>query len=454
MVRLRTLLILLASTGYLLTAGTAMSRAAGETVLLDFSSPMCGPCQQMRPTIHQLKERGYPIREIDTSRDSALASRYNITHVPAFVVLVHGREFARLVGSTSYTQLERMLRNAGIQPGGYDSQAAANAPSANATATTLAAPLPAGSPPAIGAPPTIGASGGDAVATAHLLESTVRITVQDPDGNSTGTGTIVDAREGEALVLTCGHLFRSSGGQGTITITLFQATAQGAQVRTTLEGRLVDFDLQRDLGLISFRAHERVQVAPIAPPGARLSPGIPVTTVGCNHGDNPTTIRTRVTALNRYQGPANVEAAGAPVEGRSGGGMFNLQGQLVGVCFAADPQAGEGLYSATSSIHAKLDTLGLTMIYRPPAASGGGLSAPAPTALARRDTAPGPSLPAQPPIAVRGQEMASRLSPPEQAMWDEMNRHDTASDQSPADIRPISLATDLVSPTTPALAAP
>jgi hypothetical protein len=107
-------------------------------------------------------------------------------------------------------------------------------------------------------------------------------------------------------------------------------------------------------------------VAPVAPSGTQLEHGAPVTSVGCNHGDNPTARETRITAINRYQGFPNVEAGGAPVEGRSGGGLFNEQGNLIGICFAADPRQDEGLYASLSSIHAKLDELQLSMVYQNP----------------------------------------------------------------------------------------
>jgi S1-C subfamily serine protease len=404
MVCMRKIFFLLVTTGGLLITWAAVLQAASETVLLDFSSPSCGPCHQMRPTIQQLIQSGYPVQEIDISRDTALARRYKITQVPAFVVLVNGQEFVRSIGPTSYIQLERMLQQAGIQPGGQSHGAIASQFS-NTTASTPSETPPQLNLPADNATLEANAPNGMTTNVNQLLESTVRLTIQDPQGNSTGTGTIIDAREGEALILTCGHLFRASGGQGTITITLFQTTAQGrnvqaAQVHTTLEGQLVDFDLERDLGLVSFRTNEKIQVAPIAPTGTQLVPGSPVITVGCNHGDNPTAILTKVTSLNRYQGPANVEAAIAPVEGRSGGGMFNQQGQLVGVCFAADPPSNEGLYSATSSIHAKLNELGLEMVYLSPS-SGNRTPGKAPLVLAQSDRSP--TRPSQT-HAVQGQD--------------------------------------------------
>jgi hypothetical protein len=85
--------------------------------------------------------------------------------------------------------------------------------------------------------------------------------------------------------------------------------------------------------------------------------------VGCDRGADPTVRSSRVTAIQRYNGPANLETSGAPVEGRSGGGLFNNQGELIGVCFAADPQLDEGLYAAIPSIQAELDRLGLSRVY-------------------------------------------------------------------------------------------
>ena len=76
-----------------------------------------------------------------------------------------------------------------------------------------------------------------------------------------------------------------------------------------------------------------------------------------------------MTNVDRYQGPPNIEAGGAPIEGRSGGGLFNSAGQLVGVCFAADYEGNEGLYTALESIHDELDHLGLSDIYRSAAAT-------------------------------------------------------------------------------------
>ena len=370
--------LLLLLTGW---TGSADLAQGSETVLLDFSSPTCGPCRQMRPVVGQLKAAGYPVREVDVLADHALAARYHITQVPAFVLVVDGREYARLIGATSYGQLEEMFHRAQFTPQTHQPAAPANQAGIQLASNTAPSYNPSNTTPQLGRivsiqQPDAAALAGQPVGqpaarmgslpSSPLLESAVRISVQDPDGNSTGTGTIIDARSGEALILTCGHLFRASGGQGAVTVTLFQDTPGGAEPRATLQGRLVDYDLERDLGLLSIRTDEPLRVAPIAPPGTTVREGDAVTSLGCNHGENPTAIATQVTALNRYQGPANVQAAIAPVEGRSGGGLLNSAGQLVGVCFAADPKDNEGLYSAAESVRAKLDILKLSMVYQSP----------------------------------------------------------------------------------------
>ena len=68
---------------------------------------------------------------------------------------------------------------------------------------------------------------GSAVDQRKLIEATVKVAVQDAGGTSAGAGTMVDARSGEALVLTCGHLFRTSAGKGPITVTLYQVGPAG-----------------------------------------------------------------------------------------------------------------------------------------------------------------------------------------------------------------------------------
>jgi len=374
----------------------------------------------MRPVISRLAAAGYRVQEINIQSEPQVAARFGVSQVPTFIVLIDGRETSRQVGLSSYEQLHQMLSQRPSPP-------------------PMRRPIPQGqSPDTFTIPPARQATlpTGLAVEKKRLIEATVKIAVQDPEGTSAGTGTIVDARSGEALVLTCGHLFRESAGKGPIAVTLFQAGPAGAEVRTTVPGRLIDFDLERDLALVSLQVEVPIEPASIARADTLLAPDAVVTTVGCNHGANPTAIESRITAIDRYQGHPNVEVAGAPVEGRSGGGLFNAEGQLIGVCFAADPESNEGLYASLPSILAKLESLGLSMVTQPTV-----------EVAQQASVAPQVALEPDPSFAVRGQEpmaispsiglpfaqvaaspSAASLSPSEQATLEELQRRSENSE--------------------------
>jgi hypothetical protein len=201
-----------------------------------------------------------------------------------------------------------------------------------------------------------------------MLAASVRLRIKDADGDSCGTGTIIGSRPGEALVLTCGHIFRDSQGKGRIEVDLF-----GPHPASRVPGRLVGYDLTRDVGLVLIQTSLPVSAARVAPPGHTIRPGQLVASVGCNNGDAPSVQWSEVISLDRFVGPPNVEVAGQPIVGRSGGGLFSADGLVIGVCNAADPGQHEGLFAALGSIQAQLDELGLAGLYAPsrPAAPGG-----------------------------------------------------------------------------------
>ncbi|MEX2171958.1 MAG: trypsin-like peptidase domain-containing protein [Pirellulales bacterium] len=344
----------------------------GETVLLDFTSPHCGPCQQMLPVVDRLAAEGVDVRKIDVSKDPATAQRFGVTRWPTFIVLIDGREAKRATGAMSYEDLRGMC----------------------GVITETAAPA------AVAAKPQAELSAEEM----HMLRSTVRIKVIDSKGHSYGTGTIIDTRQGEALVLTCGHLFRTPDGKTPqVVVETFDATPDGVQVIEQLTGEIISFDLNRDVGLVSVRPKQGVHVARVAASQHGIDVNARVWNVGCNQGQDPTVRSSLVTALDRYHGPPNIETSGAPVVGRSGGPLFSSQGEVIGVCYAADEPDDEGLYAGLGSLHAELDKLGLSDIYR-----AGTATSPFQNAS---NTAVGPSrmVPVSPlpqPV-VRGQDPAS-----------------------------------------------
>ena len=138
--------------------------------------------------------------------------------------------------------------------------------------------------------------------------------MQDPDGHSFGTGTIVHQTAGKALILTCAHLFRDSQGRGKLTLDMF-----GGSRRHGVPAQLLDYDLERDVALLVMETNEPLQVAPIGLADYSARVGQPIFSVGCSNGDDPTVWSGQVNSINKYLGPPNIQASGQPRQGRSGG---------------------------------------------------------------------------------------------------------------------------------------
>ena len=363
-------------------AALALS-GVGQTVLLDFYSDTCGPCRAMDPTIRELAAK-YPVRKVNVAEHPALAAEYRVGNIPCYVMLVNGREVDRVVGGTTFSRLERMCKLALGQPlqdhlspelaqaTPPRSMPPVSVPAVESRGAFSAAPQP-DSPAA--ADPRLPVSGWSpqsrksAAPDAALTNTGVRLRVEDARGHSCGSGTIIDAREGQALILTCGHIFRESQGKGRIEVDLFgvvndEARNPNDEVTTANEsfrhsarvsGRLISYNLERDVALVAVRIPGPVAAARVAPAGHQVAPGARVLSVGCNHGNPPSARRSRVTSLDKFLGPPNLQVAGQSVEGRSGGGLFSSDSLVIGVCNAADPSDDEALYAALGAVHAELD---------------------------------------------------------------------------------------------------
>ena len=84
-----------------------------------------------------------------------------------------------------------------------------------------------------------------------------------------------------------------------------------------------------------------------------------VLSIGCDHGNAPTVKQSTIKAINSFVGPPNLQVGGQPAVGRSGGGLFNDRGELIGVCNFADPTDRAGLYGAAQLAHVALRELSL-----------------------------------------------------------------------------------------------
>ena len=365
-------------------------------------------------------------------------------------MLVDGREVDRSLGLQSIGRLEQMLargapRQTPTRPerpiqfvsaeGRQPPAIAIPSVSSNQGLSDTASTVPAKSPEdargenaavpgwRLTSPDWAAASEPKGAGSNDLVAATVRVRVEDPKGRSIGSGTIIDARQGEALILTCGHLFRDSKGQGRVEVDLFGPKCAGRVPAT-----LIHFDIQRDLGLLSIRTPGPVTVARVAPPGYAVVKGARAYSCGCNNGGPPTVRQSVITSLNRYLDTPNIEASGLPVEGRSGGGLFSAEGRVIGVCNAALSPENEGLYAALEAIQAELDGKRLSFAYR-----NDGTRPATDTTLAGADLPAMPKKMPPPSRAVQLTELTEqgpplrasaeqRMSQEEQAALDEIQR--------------------------------
>ena len=353
--------------------------ANGDAVLLQFTAEWCGPCRVMEPTIGRLISAGYPVRKIDVDRDRQTALRFHISGVPCFVMLVGGREVDRVTGPVSHDRLIQMYETArssvpnhGPSPvPSFDphndvvrtQSPDGTIPTAHLVGQSYASPTVTSGAQPIQLPyartvPSASSSRIDPAAVQSAYQATVRLRVEDPLGYGYGTGTIIDVHGGEALVVTCGHLFRESAGKGSIEVDIFNS----GQPRT-VPGQLISYDLERDIAMVSIALGQPISPVRVAASGEGIARGVAVFSVGCDKGQRPSVRESRVTAIDRYLGPPNIEVAGQPIDGRSGGGLFSGDGRLIGICNLADPADNEGIYAGLTTIHWELDRIGQRRIY-------------------------------------------------------------------------------------------
>jgi hypothetical protein len=203
-----------------------------------------------------------------------------------------------------------------------------------------------------------------------------------------GSGTVIEGHPDQAVVLTAAHVLKDARW---IKVELFsdvlERQAGLGRPIGSWEGHAIASDPARDVALIGFRPGRRLAASPVASLGWKPD-GEPMCSVGCSHGNAATAWSDKIVGKASNEGGHPIYLTlQQPVQGRSGGGLFNARGQIAGVCNAADPTARQGIYASCSSIHAVLTRMPSPPPEPPP------LPSPPPSAPVMAPQRPVPSRP-------------------------------------------------------------
>lgn len=89
----------------------------GKPIVVDFNAEWCGPCKQFAPTFEAAAEKyaaEATFAEADVDKYESLATKLNISSIPAVMVFRQNDTSMTAIGQMSADEFDVFLRNAGI----------------------------------------------------------------------------------------------------------------------------------------------------------------------------------------------------------------------------------------------------------------------------------------------------------------------------------------------------
>ncbi|HMP80448.1 MAG TPA: trypsin-like peptidase domain-containing protein [Pirellulaceae bacterium] len=337
----------------------AIATFAQQPRIYYFTKSNCPPCVRMAPGIDELIRQGLPVTKIDVQVQPEWARQFQVSQTPTIVVVDGNRIVARHEGLLDTAQLQNLTRP--FFPTAPTKQTLAGEVDLRPIHRPVDYPEPSVGNTRLGSTVHQGTREPANEIERRAMAATVRLRMERDHDLSYATGTIIHAHQSEALVLTCGHLFRDSAGQGRLTAEIGWLGGQVQAVPATL----LNYNAEnRDVALVIIRADAPLIAVPLAPANRAVETRTAVFSIGCDRGDAPTIRRSAIKNIATYDGATKYDIMGRPVVGRSGGGLFNAEGELIGVCNAAAVDVDEGIYSALENIYWQISQSRLTHLFQ------------------------------------------------------------------------------------------